>query len=478
MSTQSPHPPTPKGPRNGNPNHHNNNNTNRRSSKKNTNPNTNTTPHAQKVAMLNTPPSSPPRNISPGVATDSSANMHSKKKQPPRSVKKMPNGNRASPAPNGGNGHQRQASQASNTPAKDAAYAGPTFHASPAPSALPMPSFFSKSYPESELPTTLETDSEENEPVSETTPSKPRAARPQPQQQSQPQTQSQPAAQHKPSPIDFLFEAAKRARNPDSNSLTSPEAAAARLRSPQTDSKALHGNSNNGGGIFAFEMGSPERSQIGPSFAPSYQDRMNALRASSSPSHTQSQPSLNTMEDQRRLKTEELKHLLLNPRPQKPPSSVSPPHERQSPGPRPHTTANVPHYATPMRTTSGPPSTMSHGPSQPPPMPGNYSYGHHLNGSQPNIRNTNSPLRRELPHNSAGSSPAPYGHHYNAPAPQRANYVSPQPQYTNAAFPMPTHSPSPTKSLETKQMEDDLRRVLKIGGPGIPSGGMQSPFAA
>jgi hypothetical protein len=111
-------------------------------------------------------------------------------------------------------------------------------------------------------------------------------------------------------------------------------------------------------------------------------------------------------------------------------------------------------------------------------MPGNYAYGQHLNNSQPNFRNTNSPLRRELPHNSAGSSPAPYAHYYNAPAPQHASYVSPQPQYTNAAFPMPTHSPSPTKSLETKQIEDDLRRVLKIGGPGIPSGGMQSPFAA
>lgn len=491
MSTQSPHPPTPKGPRNGNHNH-NNNNANRRSSKKNPTTTTSTTPHIQKVAMLSTPPSSPPRNVSPGVATDSSVNPPHSKKKPPRSNKKVPNGTRASPAPNGGNGHQRQTSQPTNTPAKDAAYAGPTFHASPAPSALPMPSFFSKSYPESDLTTTFETDSEENEPASETTPSKPRAARPQTQQQQQhhlpqPQPQSQPATQHKPSPIDFLFEAAKRARAPDptSNPLSSPPAS--RVRSPQTDSKAV--NNTPGGGMFAFEMGSPEYAQIGPSFAPSYQDRINALRASSSPSHTQSQPALNNMEDQRRLKTEELKHLLLNPRPQKPPSSLSPPNEKHHYELRPNMNANVPHYATPMRTTSGPPATMSshghnsHGPSQPPPMSGNHPYPPHLNGSQ-NFRNTNSPLRRELPHNSTSSSPAPaqvpYGHYYNAPAPaaQNGTYISPQPQYTHAAFPMPTHSPSPTKSIETKQIEDDLRRVLNIGGPGLPPGGMQSPFAA
>lgn len=36
-----------------------------------------------------------------------------------------------------------------DTPAKSIAYAGPTFHASPAPSALPMPKFFSKSVPAS-----------------------------------------------------------------------------------------------------------------------------------------------------------------------------------------------------------------------------------------------------------------------------------------------------------------------------------------
>jgi hypothetical protein len=113
----------------------------------------------------------------------------------------------------------------------------------------------------------------------------------------------------------------------------------------------------------------------------------------------------------------------------------------------------------------------------------NHPYGHTNNSQNLNFRNMNSPLRREVQHHSAGASPAPapgYGQYYNAPPPtsgqMQNGYISPEPQHTHAAFPMPTHSPSPSKVVETKQMEDDLRRVLKIGGTGLP--GMQSPFAA
>ena len=469
MSTQSPHPPTPKGARN-----------NRRPQKKNT------TPQVQKTALLSTPPSSPPRNMSPaGAATDSSNNAHSKKK-PPRSGKKpiQSQGNRASPAPNG---HARTSSQPSNgTPMKDnAAYAGPTFHASPAPSALPIPSFFSKSFPESDLAPTLETDSEdaETEQDLETTPSKPRA-RPPPTQPTQPTTNGSEA-----SPLDFLFKAAVQARN--SNATRSPESAA-RMHSPQTDSKALPPKPQTApGDVFAFEMGSPNqpRAHIGPAFAPSYQDRMDALRSSSSPSH-----SPNAMDDHRRAKNEELKRMLLNPRPQKPPSSTSPaptPNQHGPYAPRPNINFNVPHYATPTRTHSGPSVPFSHGfPGQQQPVPNSagrppvsYPYA---NGPQ-QFRNTNSPLRREVPtnaHSSTRSSPSPYGYHMpNAPM-QQPGFASPQPQYANAAFNMPTNSPSPSRSMETKQMEDDLRRILNISAAptssasAIPPGGYQSSFAA
>ncbi|KAJ5263769.1 hypothetical protein N7478_011374 [Penicillium angulare] len=479
MSTQSPHPPTPKGSRN--------NNTRRPVNKKNT------TPYGSKTVLLNTPPSSPPRNMSPaGVATDSSNanNVYSKKKQqqqqqpqqqPPRSGKKPKDTmNRASPATNGHNGlngHRYTSSQSNGTPQpKDSAYAGPTFHASPAPSALPIPSFFSKSLPESDLAPTIETDSDTPEDGDlETTPSKPRSRLPQPA-----------ANEPKPTPLDFLFKAAVQARQ-SNNPMGSPESTS-RVCSPQTDSKALH--SNPPGGLFPFDMDSSEQtraSSIGPSFAPSYQDRMKALRPTNSGPAQSSET-----EEQRRMKTEQLKHLLLNPPAQRPASaSVSPPQESQHPanyGARARGHPNIPHYATPMRTNSGPAAMVSRAyspaqyqqvPNMPtvPNNPGRPSYpytnGHHnVNG-----RNLESPLRREMPYtHSNGPSPGPYGNaymgHVSAPnvAPPPNNYVSPQPQYATAAFKMPTNSPSPSKSIDTKKMEDDLRRILKLDAtPGIQS---------
>jgi hypothetical protein len=223
------------------------------------------------------------------------------------------------------------------------------------------------------------------------------------------------------------------------------------------------------------------------------------------------------------MKTEQLKYMLLNPRPQEPPSSsTSPPAQAQLGNYRaPHTTrpninATVPHYATPMRTSSGPPAVLSHGyspagPLQPGRIDNNHHHGHpsypytHANGSQP-FRNANSPLRREVSGNngysngygngyysngypSGQSSPAPYGNnHYAAtapaPVPQQSGFVSPQPQYTQAAFALPINSPTPSTSrpADTKKMEDDLRRILKLDaaqapGPGLPSSGMQGSFA-
>lgn len=458
MSTQSPQSPMPKGSRN-----------NRRQSRKST---------PQRVVHLSTPPSSPPRNMSPGITTDSSNPANSSKKKLPRSAN-MQNGQRVSPAPVYGHRHTSSQPSVTTPQLKDSAhYAGPTFHASPAPSALPMPSFFSKSVPDSDLATTLETDSDnaEMDPEIDTTPSKPRP-RPQPVSEDE---------DPKPTPLDFLFKAAVQARR--SNSASSPEATN-RARSPQTDSKVLHHSTPDGmpGGIFAFEMENADRTTpIGPSFASSYQDRMNALRSSSSPS----QSSADLSDDQRRLKTEELKHLLLNPRPQKPPSTSPSVHDQPgSFGPRPSASSNVPHYATPTRTTSGPPATngfsgqtrpMSHNAGRPP-----FAYTH--SGGPQQLRNSNSPLRRELPAsrspNSPGvaeGSPSPYDENRYPPAAPQPNpsYASPQPQYPSGSLNMPRGSPSLSGSTDTKKMEDDLRRILKLdAASGVPSNGMQSSFA-
>ncbi|KAJ5790305.1 uncharacterized protein N7518_007316 [Penicillium psychrosexuale] len=440
MSTQSPHPPTPKGSRN-----------NRRPQKKNT------TPHAQKPALLSTPPSSPPHNMSPGVIqVDSLTNFNSSKKKPMRSGKK-PRDSKASPATSGyhSNGYNSgprytptQPAVTSPQPKPSAAYAGPTFHASPAPSALPIPSFFSKSAPDPNLVPPIETDSDDAEvdPELDVTP---------------------------PPPLDFLFKAAVQAR--DQKSTSSPEVNKV-LQSPQTEPRALRPNPD---GMFAFEMGNSDYTRnlhIGPSFAPSYQDRMNALRPSST------SQSSDMTEEERRIKTEELKHLLLNPPPQKPPSSAHASHDHaRSFGPRP---SNVPPYATPLRTTSGPQLTLSHSS-----FSNQQLQQQHIpqNTGRPQYQyptHSHSPLRREVdlvpppsmpPYRgpvsnraSNGGSPAPYGNPYMATSQdQRSGYASPQPSHAASPFHMPVSSPSP-RVVDTRQIENDIRRVLKLDTSGPP----------
>ncbi|KAJ5150500.1 uncharacterized protein N7500_010689 [Penicillium coprophilum] len=445
MSTQSPHPPTPKGSRN-----------NRRPQKKNM------TPHVPNPALLSTPPSSPPHNMTPGIIqVDSLNNFNSSKKKPLRSGKKSRD-NKASPAPHSGyhsNGYNSGSRYTPTHPAvtspqtkPSAAYAGPTFHASPAPSALPMPSFFSKSAPDANLVPPIETDSDDAvDPEPEMTPSKPRN-----------RNNQSKLEEHKPSPLDFLFKAAVQAR--DQKSTSSPEVNKV-LQSPQTEPRVSRPNSD---GMFAFEMGKSDHarnSHIGPSFAPSYQDRMNALRPSSTPQ------SSDMTDEERRIKTEELKHLLLNP----PPAEASifslclarlcwilwvPSFQCTS---LCYSHANLVWSSLQQQQipqTTGPPR---------------YPYPAH----------SHSPLRRQVeivpppsmpqyrgpPSNGASNraSPAPYGNPYMAASQyQRNGYASPQPSHASASFQMPVTSPSPSRVVDTRQIENDIRRVLKLDTSGPP----------
>ncbi|GME45842.1 hypothetical protein GTA08_BOTSDO09338 [Neofusicoccum parvum] len=56
----------------------------------------------------------------------------------------------------GGSPPKHNGSLAAATPAKESAYAGPAFHASPAPASLPMPKFFSKSVPANDAPASMQ----------------------------------------------------------------------------------------------------------------------------------------------------------------------------------------------------------------------------------------------------------------------------------------------------------------------------------
>ncbi|KAL2219758.1 hypothetical protein M432DRAFT_544270 [Thermoascus aurantiacus ATCC 26904] len=475
MSTQTP--PTPKGSRNS-----------RRQPKKNT------TPHAQtKPALLTTPPSSPPRSPG-GKAADSSNNANggaSKKKNNGRSGKKPWDVSKASPVPNGINGHRHTSSQpnmASPSQLKDSPhYAGPTFHASPAPSALPMPSFFSKSVPDSDLAPALELDSDSPEinPVTESTPSKPKGRA------------ICNDEGRESSPLDFLFKAAVEAR--ELKYKRSPESQNGRGSPPCTDSKAYLAHrkpDGSAGGIFPLELEGHERQMIsiGPSFATPYKDRMNALRSASSPSR----PTADLDEDERKAKTEALKNLLLNPRPQRPASAS--PSLRDQPSllnSRPgQTVPNTNHYTVALRTSSGPSSPVSfgvqHGQDNHDPRNGvHHQYASPISSASYKFHTQSSALRQEIsasnpvnsaelpaetPHAAHVSSVQASFHDHRAAPP---GYESPTAQRAAQSRDIPGGFPSPSsKELDIKKMEDDLRRILKLDiTSGIHSNGVESSLA-
>ncbi|KUJ11777.1 uncharacterized protein LY89DRAFT_594345 [Mollisia scopiformis] len=162
-----------------------------------------------------------------------------------------------------------------NTPSV-AAYAGPTFHASPAPSALPIPSFYSKSVPESPAAKGLK--SLKGGPLAT-----PPHALPSAQQ-----------SRREESPLDLFFKADReeKARAHSANQAT---AAAGPFQPPIGPSRASQtppatsslvqprqGSSNrqSTGGIFAMELDGEREAgtPYGPAFSTPYSERINAAR--------------------------------------------------------------------------------------------------------------------------------------------------------------------------------------------------------
>lgn len=432
----------------------------------------NNTPASQaKTVMLSTPPSSPPRISSPNdyfaTGTPGVYNAEhngSRKKSDNRSAKKSRENTRpANPAYSNGVNHRHTSSQPSITSPpqlKDSPhYAGPTFHASPAPSALPMPSFFSKSVPDSGLSASLDLDDElEEESAPELTPSKPKA--------------SATRINHEPSPLDFLFKAAIDARV---KTQQSPEAVSKSIVSGSTDvSSASQRQEHSSNGIFSLELDGSDRST--PTYSTpvsSYKQKMNALTANGTPQQT----ATDLDDAQRKIKTEELKHLLLNPRPQRP-ASASPHPKGPAHGYFPNGgvgyTANVQQHAN-----SGPPTPVSFNGhvQQTTGRPGN-SY---ISPPQAYAENVN-PF-------SFHRDASPYASPVNAARPNQ--YGPPfQSPYRNAQPSQRYHSPSPFNARlqstppprqpesDTKKMEDDLRRILKLDmTPSMQPNGVQSSLA-
>ncbi|KAK2746184.1 hypothetical protein FQN57_003306 [Myotisia sp. PD_48] len=389
--------------------------------------------------------------------TQSEGGLRPKKARPNK--KQLPHNN----TPTGNSVHRHTASQpAMKSPLaqRDSpCYAGPTFHASPAPSALPMPSFFSKSVPEAEY---LEvdgsnSDSPETDPEQLTlTPTKARTL---------------PAREHihqgTSSPLDFLFKAARESKTP--GQVNELEDRSSRISPPLNVAMLSPSSEGPPGGMFPLELeGSDSNKSQPPSNKPSitssYREKMNALRAQNMASNRAGQKSPERHQNVNQ--SNALKNLLFNPIPQRAASASPKLRDQQD------------NRHLPLRNASDPPQA-------------------HRNGNNSSTNGTRVVAKDSIPHqylaavcNGTNKQRAPSSNlrtilSPTSPStpPRNSSHVIPQvstaPHQTSNGFtPGPINrvapqfypsSPSPkgfqtrTTVVETRRMEDDLRRILKIG---------------
>lgn len=220
------------------------------------------------------------------------------------------------------------------TPLKEQAYAGPTFQASPAPSSLPVPRFFSKSVPNVAAQSSLEARM---------------AGRTTPKEEASPESDVVvPARDAQQSPLDLFFKADKAEKDKSrSGSVQSPEMAA-RHAVPATEPRNLFQQSNKS--AFLSELDGDDAAMPSPKTVPQ-NNRRPDVQAESSPSiRIQSAGG----ESEREQSTRALKDLLFNN------TSAGPPTSAASPDPTQRACSNSraadSPFATPplTRSTSGP----------------------------------------------------------------------------------------------------------------------------
>ncbi len=241
-----------------------------------------------------TPPRTPRRNdqAQDRTTSDNGSKQKSRNKNRSKNVAKSPAVNRKGRSTPPVSGAQFGGIPSSAKPistSSTTAYAGATFHASPAPSALPIPSFYSKSVPESpgvrglkakdgslsDSPTLLVHASD--------TP------------------QQKPHSRREESPLDFFFRADReekaRARSASSSqsaaNVTSPFSPPGEPPRVGQTSQAI-GSLNHTGlrskaspsAIFAMELDGEGTSEspIGPAFSTPYAERISAARTCQQPS--------------------------------------------------------------------------------------------------------------------------------------------------------------------------------------------------
>ena len=243
------------------------------------------------------------------------------------------------------NGHKPRHASVGNTlipatPFKEQAYAGPTFQASPAPSSLPVPKFFSRSVPNVAAHQSLEArmagdKAEHSSPESDTATPPPRA------------TQQ--------SPLDIFFNADRAERE---KRMLSPETAA---RPPPPATEPRNPFQQSGKGIFLRELDGDDGPMISPKSLPPTNRPSPPHRASSTPGVRQPETISEGERDAYTKNLKDLQDLLLNNVNGTPPPNHTPFNTQ-----RPHTSAR------PISNTFETPSPFhrsASGPSTPSPQP-------------------------------------------------------------------------------------------------------------
>lgn len=329
-----------------------------------------------------------------------------------------------------------------------AAYAGPTFHASPAPSALPIPSFYSKSVPESPGINALLKARKDAVPSSGGNSPSPPAVK-----------ATATTLGREESPLDFIFNAHREERvrsatgsgGPFDLPAVSPQN---RNMTPVSNhhqpSRSPHFSGGASSSMFAMDLDgntSPGK-PYGPAFSTPYSERINAARTTSSSDQDSQSPSLD--------RSQALKDFLFSQSP-----------KQQTP--RPVSFQDIPKQSPTGTRTSSTPLRAHHN---------SYPRHHEGHGSTlPRTGNRASGLRREVeitptkitPESLARSSVP----HYDMPVtPSRTSRVEPPletftentpsnhayQQYAQPSFHMPTSS----GATDLRGMEDSLRRILKL----------------
>ncbi|KAH0559793.1 hypothetical protein GP486_003696 [Trichoglossum hirsutum] len=377
--------------------------------------------------------------------------------------------------------------KSSNTPSKTA-YAGPTFHASPAPSALPLPNFFSRSLPPSgsSLQAMLEEDGSDDSDTSSSQDSPPAPVERQIREES---------------PLDIFFRADKeekaRARRSDVDlgQFDSPGSNVAQIGSPSylrshsSPFSSGPGRDSTTPEIFAMDSdgGLNSRKPYGSAFSTPYNERINTIRANTAPSSIMTQGLSD--EEQRKAKTQALKDLLFSPQPGRPAALLPQSDEPQYYSDGGHTSQSLlaPRNSSIQRTSSGPSTPVPTSRAYRSPRNSNFHFLHEsllatANGS-PSPATRLSRLRQEvIPPKSPERSGAPGFPAQPIPThPNKLdvstisrNYIS---SHINGNFSKPSSSfnnrvpqaAGPAAGTENikgsadlKNMENDLRRILKM----------------